>query len=252
MGGRWIRVDALVHENPKVLEVGFRGLTVIQCAWRLSKAHDLRGELPAHFWTPTMLARYALAPPDYLPDIEAGMAACLSKGLVECVTRDDRDRYMLHDWGMYQRDQTAAVRQKRHRDKKKAQQRAQKPGGVTSDGVTGDEVTQQDPTEQDNQDTRVPEDMIWRIQREFDVMHENVHDVRASHSDNIQSKLEDIKKQFDFLRKPATTDDQYLNVVRKALEKYFETTGDRDGEHRVWHFRDQLPGILKRMKEEAP
>jgi len=151
--GRWIRVDVLVHDNPKVVAAGFWGMTVIQAAWRMSKAHDLDGELSDRHWTPQMLLRWTLATPDQLEDIQDGMAACISEGLVETVTRNDRNAFQLHDWDDYQKDPTAAERMRRYRERKKKEKKsnvsARKLDPAPPVTRNGRNVTLQDMTGQD-------------------------------------------------------------------------------------------------------
>ena len=50
----------MLHDHPKVVDAGPWAMAVITAAWRLSKAHDLGGILPAAFWTPGMMARWTL------------------------------------------------------------------------------------------------------------------------------------------------------------------------------------------------
>jgi len=131
--GRWIRVDALVHDHPKMVRAGFWGFTVIQAAWRMSKAHDMGGDIPPMFWDPVMLCRWSLAGPEHEAEIQGGMEACERAGLVTTVTRDNRDVTTIHDWDRYQRDATASERQRRHRARKKSDVTTRNPVPVTRD-----------------------------------------------------------------------------------------------------------------------
>jgi len=139
--GRWIRVDVLVHDHPKMIRVGFWGLTVIQAAWRMSKAHDMGGEIPPMFWDPIVLCRWTLAGQEHEAEIRDGMEACEELGLVTAVTRDGRDVTLIHDWDHYQRDTTAAERQRRYRARMKSGVTPRNQDPVTRDGRDVTDVT---------------------------------------------------------------------------------------------------------------
>jgi len=129
--------------------VGPWGLVVIQAAWRICKAHDHGGELPMHFWNPDILRHYSLFGKEHQEDFMRGMDLCEKAGLITRDNRDNRDVMVLHDWGFYQRDHTAMERQRRYRERKKAQLTPRKREPVTGDNVTRDDVTRQDRTGQD-------------------------------------------------------------------------------------------------------
>lgn len=151
---QWIRIDVLLHDHPKIVELGPHGLAVILAAWRLCKAHGSRGELPAAFWTPSMLARWTLygTAPEALEAITLGMTACEQCGLVTHVTRDGRDKIAFHDWDDYQQDTTAAERQRRHREAVSTR----KSIPVTRDGRDVTPVTAVTGTGQDIHTTPLP------------------------------------------------------------------------------------------------
>lgn len=101
--GRWIRVEANLHTHPRIADAGFWGMTVIQAAWRICKAQDERGVVPAIFWTPTTLARWTLSASERggLAGIKRGMESCEALGLVE---REPDGSVRIRDWEQYQID----------------------------------------------------------------------------------------------------------------------------------------------------
>lgn len=116
MGGRWIRLDALLHDHPRVAGVGPWGLVVLQAAWRLCKAHGYWGDLPAAFWTPAMFARWSLFGPEYYPQIREGMDACEAAELIVRAEVDGKPVFTVRNWRKYQVDDSNAQRQARFRE----------------------------------------------------------------------------------------------------------------------------------------
>ena len=229
-----------------------------EAVWEICKAHDKRGLLPSSYWQAEFLARWTQFDRERggLPGIKKGMASALKSGLLE---QHKDGTVEVHDWEQYQMDSRAA-RKKRKADPRKSRKlQGQDPGpsSAVQDDPVGPGTVQKDPvdrTEQDRTDpehAHTPDNMIWMINQAFTAIHESRTGVLPSQPQNIQSKLEDIKRQFDHHRKPETTDAQYLAVVQAALVRYFDTAGDQDGNYRLWHFRDCLPAILQQMKEEA-
>ena len=115
--GKWLRLEALHIYNPKFGEAGHWGWMVTMACWCIAKANDIEDGDVTKFWNPQNIAKWCELGdvPKPMHRVKLGMQRALDADLIKIVN----DRYVIHDWSVYQRSGSSADRVRKHRDRKK-------------------------------------------------------------------------------------------------------------------------------------
>lgn len=114
MPGFWVRVDATVESHPKAIRAGWWGVRAAEALWKVCKLYGVRGVLKADFCTAEYLAGFTHGGAEQLTGYRIGIEAAVREHFVDPL---EDGSFRVHNWKEKQWDETAAERQRRHRDK---------------------------------------------------------------------------------------------------------------------------------------
>jgi hypothetical protein len=112
----WVRLEAAIYSDAKMIRAGFWGGQVFLAALTMAKLRGWRGGvIPKDDFDPDLVARHvnAVTVPGVTESLAEGIAACVRVGLFT----DAGTHYEIKRWGKYQVDPSAAERKQRQRDR---------------------------------------------------------------------------------------------------------------------------------------
>lgn len=236
----------------------------MEAVWEIVKARDRDGVLPALCWTPEYLAVWTHFATERggLTGIKRGMQKAVEAGLVEEL---EDGSVRIHDWDQYQLDKRSGHRRPDPFGNAKIGPPDPGSSRIAPDRVGSERIaspTGQDrtihssppPEEEGGRLPIEPEDMKWRLWRKYQATYENVKRRTPPQSaSRLVDRLEDFRRQLDFLRSPTTSDEDYIQFAEDSVRLYLAMDDEhvRKMGHDLGTFVVRLPGIIEQMQQGA-